>query len=389
MAVTVTSFDQIITGTPGADTLIGGDGADWILGGDGNDTIYGGKGNDLLEGGAGDDAIYAVRGNDTLLGGDGNDMLHSGRHNSTLDGGAGDDLLIADLQVGADHLLTGGAGADTFSVINTVTGAGSVTITDFEIGTDLLELNGATVAAIAAVTGGVELTLGSQDRVVLQGLGLWDAITMFGPELGGVAQGTAGDDRIFGTTGDDVTHGGDGNDLLTGEAGNDILIGGAGNDTLGGNAGDDTLDGGAGDDVIYGHKGANLLIGGEGDDFISSGDQGSTLEGGAGNDVLELRMKAGGDHVVSGGAGADAFDFVYLDVRKQGDVVITDFEIGTDTVNIEGQALSAYLASHAGASLSDAGTGALLHLAEGDTILFQGLGVTEVSDWLGGALLLS
>lgn len=384
-----TTFDQIITGGSGPDLLTGGDGADWILGGDGDDTIYGGKGNDLLEGGAGNDAIYAIRGNDTLLGGEGADTLHSGRHNSTLDGGSGDDMLIADLQVGSAHLLTGGDGADSFLIVNATTGAGSVTITDFEIGTDLLDLGGATVASIGAVTGGVELTLGSQDRVVLQGLGLWDAITMFGPEVGGVAQGTAGDDRIFGTTGDDVTYGGDGNDLLTGEAGNDILIGGAGNDTLGGNAGNDTLDGGAGDDVIYGHKGANLLIGGEGDDFISSGDQGSTLEGGAGNDVLELRMKAGGDHVVSGGAGADTFDFVYLDARKQGDVVIIDFEIGTDTVNIEGQALSAYLASHAGASLTDTGTGALLNLAEGDTILFQGLGADAVSDWLGGALLVS
>jgi len=386
---TVATFDQILIGTSGPDSLTGGDGADWILGGDGNDTIRGGKGNDLLEGGAGDDVIYAVRGNDTLLGGDGNDTLDSGRHSSTLDGGTGDDLLIADLYSGADHLLSGGEGADTFVIRNAVTGTGSVTITDFEMGTDLLDLDGATVSAIGAVSGGVQLTLASNDIVVLQGLSLWDAITMVGPEVEGVAQGTAGDDRIFGTAGDDVTYGGAGDDLITGEDGNDILLGGDGNDTLGGNRGDDTIDGGAGDDVIYGHKGANLLIGGEGDDFISSGDQGSTLEGGAGNDVLQLRMKAGGDHVASGGAGADTFDFVYLDARKQGDVVILDFEIGTDSVNVEGQDLSAYLASHAGASLSDAGTGALLHLAEGDTILFQGLGVTEVSDWLGGALLLS
>ncbi|MGD9917685.1 MAG: calcium-binding protein [Paenirhodobacter sp.] len=387
MALSATTFDQILTGTAGDDSLTGGDGADWILGDGGNDTLNGGKGSDLLEGGAGDDKLYGVRGDDTLDGGDGNDLLDAGRGNAVLDGGAGDDLLIANLFSGASQTLSGGSGADTFQITQAVTGTGHVTITDFETGLDTLDLGTATVAGFAAGAGGIELTLGSGDGITLAGLSLWDGVQMFGAELAaGAVIGTAGEDRIFGTAGDDVTTGGEGDDLLTGEAGNDILIGGAGNDTLGGNQGNDTLDGGAGDDVIYGHKGNNLLLGGDGSDYISSGDQSSTIEGGTGDDVIELRMKAGGDHVASGGEGADEFVFSYLDARKQGDVTITDFEIGTDSLVIAGQSASDYLASHAGATLADTGEGALLTLAEGDTILFAGHSAAEMSDALFGLM---
>lgn len=381
-------FDQTILGDAGDNIIYGGDTSDWIIGLDGNDTLRGGRGNDLIEGGAGNDLIEGQRGNNTLDGGDGNDTIHSGRQDSTLLGGAGDDLLIADLLSHGDHLLTGGAGADTFRVINATTGTGSATITDFELGIDTLDLAGAAVAQVVASTTGATLTLASGDVVQLDGLSLWQALSLTGPEVGSVVQGTASNDRMFGGAGNDASYGGDGNDLMTGEAGDDILIGGAGNDTLGGNQGNDTLDGGAGDDAIYGHKGANLLIGGDGNDFISSGDQGSTLEGGAGNDVLNLRMKAGGDHLAFGGAGADTFEFVAFDSRKQGDVVIGDFELGVDNVTIEGQGLSDYTVSHT-FGLVDTAEGALFTLEEGDTILFAGLSAADISSWYIGGLTVS
>lgn len=379
-------FDQTLTGTSGPDLLAGGDTADWIIGGDGNDTLRGGRGNDLLQGGAGDDLLEGQRGNNTLEGGDGNDTLNSGRGDSTLDGGSGDDLLIADLTSHGSHLLTGGTGADTFRVINGITGLGHVSIADFEIGTDVLDLDGAAVASVGLMGAGAQITLASGDTVQLEGLSLWDALSLTGPEVGGVVQGTGGNDRMFGGAGDDVSYGGAGNDLMTGEDGNDILIGGDGNDTLGGNRGNDTLDGGAGDDVIYGHKGNNLLIGGDGNDYISSGDQASTLVGGAGDDTFEVRMKAGADHVLTGGAGADTFEFVYFDARKQGDVTITDFELGIDHITIDGQDAVDYFFSHAGASLADTEAGARLTLEEGDTILLAGVSVAEISDWYYGLL---
>src|SRR5437764_10796328 len=49
----VTTFDNVIVGTAGADNLVGTSG---------NDNIYGGAGNDLLYGGLGDDSYYVTVG---------------------------------------------------------------------------------------------------------------------------------------------------------------------------------------------------------------------------------------------------------------------------------------------------------------------------------------
>lgn len=386
MPVSTTSFSQTLTGTAGPDLLIGSDAGDWILGGDGNDTLRGGKGHDLLEGGAGDDLIYGTPGNNTLEGGEGNDTLDAGRHSSTLAGGAGDDLLIADLYVGADHRLSGGAGADTFRLTNTGVGTGSVTISDFDLAQDLLDLGSALAVEIGADATGAWLELATGERVILEGLTLWDAIALTGPEIGGVAQGSAGADRLFGADGDEAVNGGAGDDLLTGGRGDDILLGGEGADTLGANQGNDTLSGGAGDDVLYGHSGNNLLSGGAGDDRLYSGAQASDLQGGEGADYLELVMRAGADHRATGGAGADTFAFVQFDARKLGQVVIADFELGQDRLLIGGLEVLGAGFDGSGLSLGETEAGLVLTLDEGDTILLAGLTLEELTGWLGGPL---
>ena len=67
LGLNLTSPDQTLTGTSGADTLYGGTGNDIIAGGAGNDTIYGGSGNDIITGGAGVDLLFGGTGNDRFV----------------------------------------------------------------------------------------------------------------------------------------------------------------------------------------------------------------------------------------------------------------------------------------------------------------------------------
>jgi len=106
---------------------------------------------------------------------------------------------------------------------------------------------------------------------------------------------TGAADRLYGEDGDDTINGQDGNDKLFGGDGNDTLNGGLGNDTLKGGNSADVLDGGEGDDRLYG--------GGDAD----------SLAGGTGADLFVFRL---GDTLVS------AFD------------TVSDFERGTDKLDI-------------------------------------------------------
>lgn len=176
--------------------------------------------------------------------------------------------------------------------------------------------------------------------------------------------GTPNDDNLIGTDQDDEISGGDGNDGITGGDGNDVLLGESGDDAIEGGEGTDFLDGGSGtdtavyqfdpagvtitlddggnfgsatdgygdtdslieienviasesNDIITGNSGRNNLTGRGGDDEINGEGGNDFLTGSAGSDSL------------AGGAGSDSF--VYLDASEGGDV-ITDFEVGSDTI---------------------------------------------------------
>lgn len=190
--------NDIIYGETGNDVLIGGLGADALYGGAGNDVLNGGGGNDLMSGGTGvdraefsggaaiqvnlgttaaqntgqgSDRLVSIEnvtsgagadrltgnagvnilsgglGADTLIGMGGNDKLIGGAGNDVLSGGTGADRLIG--QQGNDT-LTGGSNADRFVF---ATGDGTDTITDFQNGTDRIEITaGATGFAQVTVT---------------------------------------------------------------------------------------------------------------------------------------------------------------------------------------------------------------------------------------------
>ena len=91
---------------------------DTIYDDDKDSKIYGLGGNDKLYGNGGNDFLFGQRGNDRLYGGDGEDVL---------DGGKGYDVL---------H---GGEGVDIFVFRKN---EGTTDITDFELGLDVLDLEG-------------------------------------------------------------------------------------------------------------------------------------------------------------------------------------------------------------------------------------------------------
>ncbi|MGB3533715.1 MAG: tandem-95 repeat protein [Microcoleaceae cyanobacterium] len=155
---TVTIEDGGIIGTDGADTIVGDDmdnsidamaGDDLVAGLLGDDVILGGDGDDVLRGDAnsrasstgagGDDIIFGGAGNDRIGGKDGNDLLSGDAGDDMIFGDAGDDTIMGvtgnDTLTGDD--FSGGNGSDLFIFGN---GDGTDTITDFEVGTDLIGL---------------------------------------------------------------------------------------------------------------------------------------------------------------------------------------------------------------------------------------------------------
>ncbi|WP_170605455.1 dockerin type I domain-containing protein [Ruegeria arenilitoris] len=75
------------------------------------------------------------KGSGTLTGTSGGDMLRGGIFETALNGGAGDDILITGTR---STTMTGGSGADIFVLRQ---GSGHTIITDFEAGTDTLDLS--------------------------------------------------------------------------------------------------------------------------------------------------------------------------------------------------------------------------------------------------------
>ncbi len=215
------------------DTITGGADRDVFFGQMGDDTLTGLAGDDYLRGETGDDTIDGGTGNDNIDGGTGNDIIEGGTGNDVIGGGAGDDKIT---DADGDDRIDGGNGNDE----------------------------------IDAGTGADRVTGGSGDDKISGGVG--DDLM-----LGGIGNDTIngddGDDRISGSSGNDTINGGSGADLIDAGSGQDIVNGDAGNDIIKGGTGNDTLDGGAGADQIEGGQGNDIINGGDGDDIIFGQDQ--------------------------------------------------------------------------------------------------------------------
>ena len=89
-------------GTTGADTFVGTNFADRYDGGLGSDSISGGNGSDVLEGGSGKDTLNGGNGEDILRGGTGNDTFV---FSSAVEAGFGALCdRITDFQTGSDKI---------------------------------------------------------------------------------------------------------------------------------------------------------------------------------------------------------------------------------------------------------------------------------------------
>jgi Ca2+-binding RTX toxin-like protein len=207
-------------------------------------------------------------GNDKIVGNDANNVFISGAGNDTLFGGGGDDALYAGQ--GKD-VMTGGAGKDTFlyaELSDSAVGADRDVITDFEQGTDKIDLHqlGATgfigsnafsgrageVRAVSMLDGSLVELDADGDGIADFQLELQGGVLLRSDDFVNLAQlptdssdyllGTSGSDNINGLAGNDTIAGLDGNDSINGGAGSDILIGGLGKDVLFGGIGSDIFD---------------------------------------------------------------------------------------------------------------------------------------------------
>lgn len=322
-----TAGDDVILGTPYADTINGGNGNDTICGGDGNDTIHGDAGVNFLDGGNGEDSLYLSGTAGTYGGG-------------TMSGGASNDRLDAS-GVGSAYLVAydGGDQNDTIVLAPNSTTNGARPVT----GGNGIDIMYATAAA-SGVT--VDLT-NPNNQTIGGGLG---TLAMSGIEgVSGSAYadtftGTAAA-RFYGMDGDDVLNiepsadsggefnGGSGTDtqaFLAATAGISLdassgspsvpgygwfymsametynLTDYADTITLGASSATITVNAGGGDDTVTGNSGVTTLNGGAGNDTLTGGAGPDVINGDAGADTLGDR---GGGVTMHGGADRDVATF--------------------------------------------------------------------------------
>lgn len=284
-------------GFSGSVALVGLAGDDRLVSASGDDSIDGGAGIDTVVAQA--DADFMLR--DTSLSGKGLDSLRS-MERAELIGGASDNRMDASASRFGSVTMRGGAGDDTL-----IGGLGADHLYG-EAGEDTIE---GTVGGIDYLYGGDgdDNIVGANDYAY--GEGGDDTLKTAGNHVSNrLANGGAGNDKLYGSNLYDKLEGGDGHDRLYGYAGNDRLYGGNGNDTLYGYSGEDLLVGGWGNDLIYGHSGTDHMHGNQGND---------RLYGGSGNDYLYGHQ--GNDHLYGGSGsdlllGADGND--YLDGGRDG-----------------------------------------------------------------------
>lgn len=135
--------DDLLNGRADDDTLKGGAGNDTLRGAVGNDQLAGQSGDDRMAGGQGDDTVWGGEGDDTALGGAGDDWLDGGAGNDTLNAGKGTDFLNGGegddlMRLTAGSIATGGAGADTFTLLPDTLYNGPATVMDYDATADRL-----------------------------------------------------------------------------------------------------------------------------------------------------------------------------------------------------------------------------------------------------------
>jgi serralysin len=145
-----------------------------------NNRIDTGSGNDMIYiadadrsfGSAGDDVIEASDAKDyRISGGAGNDTIYLGTNGRALGGDGNDKFFVG---TGGGNLISGGAGVDQFWIANAETPSAANTILDFQVGTDVIGIQGigATAANVVLAQVGADTTIGyaGQTLATLKGI---------------------------------------------------------------------------------------------------------------------------------------------------------------------------------------------------------------------------
>jgi predicted extracellular nuclease len=168
-------------GTPGNDDILAVKGQnfdgkqDILFTGAGNDTVdiitvsaFSDAGNNIVDLGSGDDVIFVNKG-DRVFGSDGIDTFDArdGQGNNRMSGGLGNDTFflgsndralggegndIFRVSLGGGNLISGGAGADEFWIVNSELPKATNTVLDFQLGTDVIGISGAVSLGITTST---------------------------------------------------------------------------------------------------------------------------------------------------------------------------------------------------------------------------------------------
>lgn len=299
-------------------------------------------------------------------------------------------------------------------------------------GSFLLSRDVTTIEAGLGVPGGLSITQTVTDSVVDVDLGAvvrelqTTSDTFFGSDLDELirafagddfVQSLGGDDEIIGDAGRDFLDGGTGNDTLMGGDDADILVGGAGNDMIDGGDGQDllsafgatsgvtidlgnlalssadfagdtlvsiegilgattvsnTLTGTAEDDLFIGGNEADVLIGNDGADILLGQGGNDIIDSGAGRDVV---LSGFGDDTITTGADPDVILFALNEANGEGNDVITDFELGFDTIIFYG---TGFATEDVSVGTAAGSTNALLSYAS-SSVEIEGVTAAEALD---------
>lgn len=299
-----------------------------------------------IAGTAGDDTFAAVGSSEVLHGGAGNDTasyltsaasVTIGLTGSTGLGGdaEGDKLSNIENLLGSsfDDVLSGDAGNNTL-----VGGAGNDTVS-YAQATAGVRVKLATVGRPQRTSGaGIDTLSGFEN---LTGSGFNDFLT--GSAVTNVLHGGAGKDWLIGGGGVDTMDGGEDGDTYiidsdivhdTGTAGTDTVFTNR-STTLASDSGIEILSGKVGSTrslALTGNELDNRIIGNDGNNLLRGLAGADSLYGGLGNDLLEGGV---GRDTVSGGAGSDTYVFQAGDSKRRIFDIVLDFLSGVDKIDLD------------------------------------------------------
>lgn len=231
-------------------------------------------------------------------------------------------LSVADVDAGdsVTFSITGGSGANVFTIENNELKVTDNAVLDFETEPSFA------LDITATDSGGLSTT------------------QIFTINLLDLAEG----DVITGTPGDDTLNGTDTDDIINGLAGNDVITAGAGNDLINGGRGADRINGGEGIDTVdYSSSSSNVIIllttfffrpSGLGFGGDARGDRLINVENIIGSDFSDILFGNREQNILEGGAGNDYLigsggrdQFIF----KQGFGKDTVLDFNTSTNNFE------------------------------------------------------